>query len=162
MPSEDRAVVPNINTSVITGNLTQDPEIFYSGDLAVCTLRVAVNGKRRNPRTERYVQKPNYINVVVFGPQGENCAEYLSKGRPVAVEGRLDWHEYESKKYGGMRESIQIIARTVQFLGTGNGSRKGRGRKATSDVQVVDVEDMSWEMLEGLADLVAERLEEDS
>ena len=75
---------------VITGNLTRDPELRTTeGGTKVCNLRVAVNGRRKNGNDE-WVDKPNYFNVTVWGAQGESCAEYLAKGRPVAVEGRLD------------------------------------------------------------------------
>jgi len=68
--------------------------------------------------------------VVVFGAQGENCANYLSRGRPLAVEGRLDWREWEAKEGGGKRQAVQIIANSVQFLGSrdgGGGNGNGGG-----------------------------------
>jgi single-strand DNA-binding protein len=104
-----------INVVVITGNLTRDPKLRHTeGGTAVCNLRVAVNGRRKNGNDE-YVDKPNYFNVTVWGAQGERCNEYLAKGRPVAVEGRLDWKE--QGEGDDHREYVQIIANTVQFLG---------------------------------------------
>ena len=92
----------NINVVVITGNLTKDPDLRSTGGgTTVCELRVAVNSRRKNGQTGQWEDKPNYFNVVVFGAQGDNCANYLSKGRPVAVEGRLDWREWEAKDGGG-------------------------------------------------------------
>lgn len=115
----------NVNVVVITGNLTQDPELRHTGGgTSVCELRVAVNSRRKD-QSGNWVDKPNYFNVVVFGGQGENCANYLSKGRPVAVEGRLDWREWEAKDGSGKRQAIQIIANTVQFLGSRDGSGGG-------------------------------------
>lgn len=114
----------NVNVVVITGNLTQDPELRHTGGgTAVCELRVAVNSRRKEGND--WVDKPNFFNVVVFGGQGENCANYLSKGRPVAIEGRLDWREWEAKEGGGKRQAVQIIANTVQFLGSRDGSGGG-------------------------------------
>ena len=114
----------NVNVVVITGNLTQDPELRHTGGgTAVCELRVAVNSRRKEGND--WVDKPNFFNVVVFGGQGENCANYLSKGRPVAIEGRLDWREWEAKDGGGKRQAVQIIANTVQFLGSRDGSGGG-------------------------------------
>jgi single-strand DNA-binding protein len=108
---------------VITGNLTQDPELRHTGGgTAVCELRVAVNSRRKDGSTGEWVDKPNYFNVTVWGAQGENCANYLSKGRPVAVEGRLDWREWEAKDGGGKRQAVQIVANSVQFLGSRDGS----------------------------------------
>jgi single-strand DNA-binding protein len=125
----------NINRVIITGNLTKDPELrsLQSGT-AVCKLRVAVNSRRKDQSGE-WVDKPNYFDVTVWGAQGENCATYLSKGRPVAVDGRLDWREWEAND-GGKRQSIEIIAESVQFLGSrdGSGAVQGNGIQARSDV----------------------------
>jgi single-strand DNA-binding protein len=116
----------NINRVVLTGNLTRDPELRNtSGGTAVCKLRIACNTRRRDPSGE-WVDKPNYFDVTVWGAQGENCAQYLSKGRPVAIDGRLEWREWEDQS-GNKRQSVDIIADSVQFLGSredgGNGSR---------------------------------------
>jgi single-strand DNA-binding protein len=114
----------NVNVVVITGNLTRDPELRHLGSgTAVCKLRVAVNSRRKD-QSGNWVDKPNYFDVTVWGAQGENCASYLSKGRPVAVEGRLDWREWEDQG-GNKRQSVEIIANTVQFLGSRDGSGGG-------------------------------------
>jgi single-strand DNA-binding protein len=107
----------NVNVVVITGNCTRDPELRYlPSGTAVCELRVAVNSRRKDASGE-WVDKPNYFNVVVFGARGESCATYLAKGRPVAIEGRLDWREWQAKDTGAHREAVGIIAASVQFLG---------------------------------------------
>lgn len=112
----------NVNVVVITGNLTRDPELRHTGGgTAVCELRVAVNSRRKSGQTGEWEDKPNYFDVVVWGAQGENCANYLSKGRPVAVEGRLDWSEWEAKDGSGKRQKVQIVANSVQFLGSRDG-----------------------------------------
>ena len=119
----------NVNVVVITGSLTRDPELRHTGGgTAVCELRVAVNSRRKDGTTGEWVDKPNYFDVVVWGAQGENCATYLQKGRPVAIEGRLDWREWEAKEGGGKRQAVQIIANTVQFLGSRDGGGGGGGQ----------------------------------
>jgi single-strand DNA-binding protein len=116
----------NVNVVVVTGNLTRDPELRHTGGgTAVCDLRVAVNSRRKD-QSGNWVDKPNYFDVTVWGAQGENCANYLSKGRPVAIEGRLDWREWEAKD-GGKRQAVQIVANTVQFLGSRDGGGSGGG-----------------------------------
>jgi single-strand DNA-binding protein len=126
----------NINSVVVTGNLTKDPELRSTpGGTPVCKLRVAVNSRRKDQSGE-WVDKPNYFDVTVWGAQGENCNTYLSKGRPVAVQGRLEWREWESQD-GGKRQAVEIIAESVQFLGSrgdngGNGG--GNGFTPQSDV----------------------------
>jgi len=118
----------NINVVVITGNLTKDPELRSTGGgTPVCELRVAVNSSRKNGQTGQWEDKANYFDVVIWGAQGENCANYLSKGRPVAVEGRLDWSEWEAKDGSGKRQAVRIIAKSVQFLGSRDGSGGGGG-----------------------------------
>ena len=117
----------NINRVTITGNLTADPELRHTpSGTAVCQLRVAVNGRRKD-QSGQWVDKPNYFNVTVWGAQGENCANYLAKGRPVAIEGRLDWREWEAKDGGGKRQAVQIVANSVQFLGSRDGGGGGGG-----------------------------------
>jgi single-strand DNA-binding protein len=131
----------NVNVVVITGNLTRDPELRHTGGgTAVCDLRVAVNSRRKD-QSGQWVDKPNFFDVTVWGAQGENCANYLSKGRPVAIEGRLDWREWEAKDGSGKRQAVQIIANTVQFLGSRDGSGgapngNGGGFTPQSDVPV--------------------------
>jgi single-strand DNA-binding protein len=129
----------NINVVVITGNLTKDPDLRSTpGGTSVCKLRVAVNSRRKNSQTGEWDDKPNYFDVTVWGAQGENCANYLSKGRPVAIEGRLEWREWEAKEGGGKRQSVEIIANSVQFLGSrdgsGGGNGNGNGFSPSSDV----------------------------
>ena len=126
----------NVNRVVITGNLTRDPELRSTpGGTSVCKLRVAVNSRRKDGQTGEWVDKPNYFDVTVWGAQGENCANYLSKGRPVAVDGRLDWREWEAQDGSGKRQAVEIIADSVQFLGSREGnSGSGNGFEAKSDV----------------------------
>jgi single-strand DNA-binding protein len=116
----------NINRVVITGNLTRDPELRSTpGGTSVCSLRVAVNSRRKD-ESGNWVDKPNYFDVTVWGAQGENCAQYLAKGRPVAVDGRLNWREWEDKE-GGKRQTVDIIADSVQFLGSRDAPQGGNG-----------------------------------
>jgi single-strand DNA-binding protein len=124
----------NLNRVVITGNLTRDPELRSTpSGTALCKLRVAVNSRRKDGQTGEWVDKPNYFDVTVWGAQGENCANYLSKGRPVAVDGRLDWREWEAQD-GSKRQSIEIIADSVQFLGSRDAGGGGNGFQGQSDV----------------------------
>jgi single-strand DNA-binding protein len=112
----------NVNQVVITGNLTRDPELRHTGSgTAVCDMRVAVNARRK--KGDEWVDKPNYFDVTSFGARAESHAEHLSKGRPVAVVGRLDWSEWETKE-GGKRQAVQIIADQLQFLGSRKESEK--------------------------------------
>ena len=125
----------NINRVVLTGNLTRDPELrsLQSGT-SVCSLRIASNSRRRDQSGE-WVDKPNYFSVTVWGAQGENCARFLSKGRPVCIDGRLDWREWQAQD-GTKRESVEIVAESVQFLGGRDDGQGGGGFTPRSDVPV--------------------------
>jgi single-strand DNA-binding protein len=118
----------NINRVVLTGNLTFDPELraLQSGT-SVCKLRIASNTRRKDNSTGEWVDKPNYFDVTVWGAQGENCAKYLTKGRGVAIDGRLEWRQWEDKETGAKRSAVEIIADTVQFLGGGENGGGGQG-----------------------------------
>ena len=113
----------NINRVVLVGNLTKDPELRHTPNgTAVCKLRLAVNTRQKDQQGN-WGDKPNYFDVTVWGNQGESCAQYLSKGRPVGVDGRLDWREWEAQD-GTKRQAVEIIADSVQFLG-GRGEGEG-------------------------------------
>lgn len=107
----------NINRVIITGNLTADPDLrSLPSGTAVCKLRLAVNTRRKDGASGEWVDKPNYFDVTVWGKQGEIAAQYLSKGRPVAIDGRLEWREWQDQQ-GNKRQSVEIVADSVQFLG---------------------------------------------
>ena len=128
----------NINRVVLTGNLTSDPELrSLPSGTSVCKLRVACNTRRKDNSTGEWVDKPNYFDVTVWGAQGENCARYLSKGRPVAIDGRLEWREWQDQQ-GNNRQSIEIIADAVQFLG-GRDDAPGGGNSSSSFTPRSDV-----------------------
>jgi len=125
----------NINIVAITGNLTKDPELRSTPNgTSVCKLRVAVNSRRKDGASGEWIDKPNYFDVTVWGAQGENCAQYLSKGRPVAIDGRLEWREWDDKDTGKKRQSVDIIADSVQFLGSREGGENGGRFTPQSDV----------------------------
>jgi single-strand DNA-binding protein len=141
----------NVNRVVITGNLTKDPELRSTpSGTSVCKLRVAVNSRRKDGATGEWVDKPNYFDVTVWGAQGENCANYLSKGRPVAVDGRLDWREWETQE-GQKRQAVEIVADSVQFLGSRGDGGGGNGFQAASDVPA-DTSDFEQASVGGSAD----------
>lgn len=122
----------DINRVALTGNLTRDPEARSTNSgSAVCNLRIASNTRRKDASTGEWADKPNYFDVAVWGAQGENCARYLSKGRPIAVDGHLDWREYETQDRS-KRQAIQIIADTVQFLASPQTATSDEALSATA------------------------------
>src|SRR5262249_23315708 len=121
-----RGVMANINRVILVGNLTRARDLRHTpSGTPVCKLRVAVNTRQKDS-SGQWVDKPNYFDVTVWGNQGESCAQYLAKGRPIGVDGRLDWREWEAQD-GTKRQAVEIIAENVQFLG-GRGDGEGRSQ----------------------------------
>jgi single-strand DNA-binding protein len=116
----------SINRVTLVGHLTADPELHAlpSGD-NVCQMRLACNGRRRNTEGG-YEARPNYFSVRVFGPQSENVHRYLRKGRAVAVDGRLEWREWETPDQH-RRQTVGIVANEVQFLSSAPQRSGGEG-----------------------------------
>lgn len=103
----------NLNVVALTGNLTRDPELRHTpSGTSVCKLGLAVND--RTKKNDEWVDVAYFFDVTVWGKMGENCAQYLSKGRPVAIQGKLIWSSWE--KDGQKRSKVEIVAQSVQFL----------------------------------------------
>jgi single-strand DNA-binding protein len=125
-----------INRVVLVGNLTRDPELrATTGGTSVCRLRIACNTSWRNRDTGEVDERPNYFDVTVFGASGEACARFLAKGRPVAVDGRLDWHEWTTPE-GERRQAVGVLADSVQFLSQRQGS-EGEGAEELAEEEAI-------------------------
>ena len=129
----------SINRVVLVGNLTRDPESRQAGATTVCTLRLAVNDRVKDPSSGEWGDRPNYFDVDVFGAQGDLCGKYLAKGRQVAVEGKLRWREWESQD-GQKRSAVSVVADNVQFIGPreGGAPREATGTKFTAAPDVAE------------------------
>lgn len=125
----------DVNSVVLVCRLTRDPELRTLGSgTSVCSLRVAFSTSWKNSATGDWEDRSNYTDVTVWGAQGETCSRYLTKGRQICVQGRLQWHEWE--KDGQKRSALDIVADQVQFLndGKGEGSSSGGRQYAESDL----------------------------
>ena len=112
----------NFNKVMLMGNLTRDPELRYTANgSAVAGFGLAVN--RKFKQGDEWKDDVCFVDITAWGKQGENCAEYLSKGRPVFVEGYLKFSTWESD--GQKRNKLEVVANTVQFLGSRDGSQGG-------------------------------------
>jgi single-strand DNA-binding protein len=122
------------NKVILIGNLTKDPELRYTpSGTPVTTLRLAVTSKYK--QSDEFKEETLFIDVVVFGRQAETCSQYLSKGRPVLAEGRLQERRWESSE-GQQRSKMEIVAQNVRFLGRkeeGGGSQQGHSGPAPEE-----------------------------
>jgi single-strand DNA-binding protein len=102
---------------VLAGNLTRDPELRQTPNgTSVCQFGVAVNRSYKDA-SGQWAERTSFFDVVVWGGQGESCARYLSKGRQVTVDGRLEQRSYDAQD-GSKRSKVEIIADNVVFQGT--------------------------------------------
>jgi single-strand DNA-binding protein len=108
----------SLNKVFLIGNLTRVPELRYTpGGTAVADLRLAVNNNYTTQSGEKR-EDTCFLTVVVWGKQAESCREYLDKGSPILVEGRLQTRDWETKD-GQKRSVTEVVAVRVQFMGRG-------------------------------------------
>jgi single-strand DNA-binding protein len=105
----------NINRVVLIGRLTRDPELrALPSGTSVCSLRIACNSSRKDTDGE-FVERPNFFDVSVYGAPGESVSHYMRRGSRVAIDGRLEWREWETAEQE-RRQAVSVVADTVQFL----------------------------------------------
>lgn len=120
----------SINSVVLIGRLTHDPELrALPSGTTVCSLRLACNTSRKTD--EGYEDRPNYFNVSVFGGRGESVSRYMRKGSRIAIDGHLEWREWETAE-GARRQAVEIVAENVQFL-DGPSDRSRHNGEETAD-----------------------------
>lgn len=106
----------SLNRIVLCGNLTADPELaFAPSGMAICKLRLAVNERVKNSQTGEWTDRPCYVDVTVFGNQAEPCNQYLGKGSPVLLEGKLRYETWDGPD-GSKRSKHSVVAERVQFI----------------------------------------------
>jgi single-strand DNA-binding protein len=112
------------NKVILIGNLTKDPEVRYTPQgTPVASFRLAVNQKYKSG--DEMKQDTLFIDIVVWGKQGETCGQYLNKGSSALVEGRLQERRWESD--GQQRSKFEVVAQQVRFLSSKRGTQSGEG-----------------------------------
>lgn len=110
----------SLNKVLLMGNLTRNPELRYTPNgVAVCQFGLAVNRRFLSAGQER--SETCYVDILVWGRQGETVNQYMTKGSPIFLEGRLQMDQWEDKETGNKRSKLQIVAETVQFIGSRQG-----------------------------------------
>lgn len=111
----------SLNKVMLIGNLTRDPEIKYTtSGTALCTFGMAINRKYTSQGEEK--EEVCFVDIECWGKQAESCDQYLSKGRPVYVEGRLKFDQWDDQQTGKKRSRLTVNAERVQFLGDNDNS----------------------------------------
>jgi len=117
----------NYNKVFLMGNLTRDPEIRYlQSGRAVVRFGMAVNRRYRNRTTQEMVEETTFVDLEGWGPQAETFSRYMSKGRPVFVEGRLRLDSWENKE-GQKRSKLVVVMDSFQFIDSNQASQGGKG-----------------------------------
>lgn len=108
----------SFNKVILLGNLTRDPEVRYTtGGSAVCDLTLAINHSYTDKRSNERKEEVSFIDVTLWGRTAEIAGEYLAKGRPVLVEGRLHQDKWDDKETGQKRSKLKVVADSMQLLG---------------------------------------------
>ena len=118
----------NFNRVILIGNLTRDPEVKYlpSGS-AVAEISLAINRSFTDKNTNERKEETTYVEVTLWARLAELAGEYLAKGRPVMIEGRLQLDSWEDKATGQKRSKLRVVGETMQFLGSNTGGAGGSG-----------------------------------
>jgi single-strand DNA-binding protein len=130
--------MPNYNKVILMGNLTRDPEVKYtSGGTAIAKLGMAINRTWTNKEGQKQ-EETTFVDVDAFGRQAEVIGQYLKKGRPVMIEGRLKLDQWDDKQTGQKRSKLGVTLEGFQFLdsrgeGGGGGGGGGGGQGYQSD-----------------------------
>ena len=107
----------SINRVCITGNLTRDPEMMATqSGTQILRLGVAVNDRWRNPQTQQWEDRPNYIDCVLFGNRAQGVAPYLHKGSKVSIEGKLRWSQWQDRDTGKNRSKIEVVVDEIELM----------------------------------------------
>jgi len=112
----------SFNKVILVGNLTRDPELRYTPKgTAIAKIGLAVNRVWTNEAGEKK-EEVTFVDVDVFGRTAENVGQYMRKGRPILIEGRLRLDQWDDKQTGQKKSKLGVVAETVQFLGSPGGA----------------------------------------
>lgn len=117
------------NRVILVGNLTRDPEVRYTpSGSAVADIGLAVNRRWFDKQTNSAKEEVSFIDVTLWGRKAEVAGQYLSKGRPVLIEGRLQMDSWEDKETGKKRSKLKVVCENMEFMGgRGEGGPAGGG-----------------------------------
>jgi len=131
--------MPSFNKVILMANFTRAPELrFLPNNTAVCDKGIAVNDRFLNKTTNQWEDRPNFVDCTAFGRTAENISKFFSKGRPIFIEGKLRFEQWEDRQSGQKRSKLKVVIDTWQFVdskdnaggnsGGGGGSSRDGGR----------------------------------
>ncbi len=127
----------SFNKVILVGNLTRDPQVRYTtGGTAVTDIGLAINSQWFDKQSNQRKEETTFVDVTLWGRQAEVAGEYLSKGRPVLIEGRLQLDQWDDKDTGQKRSRLKVVCENMQMLGSkgeggggGGGGNRGGGQQ---------------------------------
>lgn len=147
----------SFNKVILVGNLTRDPQVKYTtGGTAVTEIGLAVNRRWLDKQSNQWKDETTFVDITLWGRTAEIAGEYLAKGRPVLIEGRLQLDTWDDRETGQKRSKLRVVGENMTMLGGkgdnpgggGGGGRSGpgnasRGQGASSDTESHDAPDFS-------------------
>ncbi|MEO0476724.1 MAG: single-stranded DNA-binding protein [Planctomycetota bacterium] len=120
--------MPSFNKVILMGNFTRDPELRYlPNNTAVCDMGLAVNDRFQNKATGQWEDRPNFVDCTAFGRTAENISKFFAKGRPIFIEGKLRFEQWEDRQSGQKRSKLKVVVDTWQFVDSKDGAPGGGG-----------------------------------
>jgi len=133
----------SFNKVILIGNLTRDPQVKYTtGGTAVTEIGLAVNRKWLDKQSNQWKDETTFVDVTLWGRTAEIAGEYLAKGRPVLIEGRLQLDSWDDRETGQKRSKLRVVGENMTMLGSkgdgpggggGGGGNSGGGRQQSSN-----------------------------
>lgn len=118
----------SFNKVILVGNVTRDIEVrFTGGGTAVCEVGLAVNRNWRDKSTNEMKEEVTFVDITLWGRTAEVAGEYLKKGRPCLIEGRLQLDQWEDRETGAKRQKLKVVGEALQLLGSRQDGDGGSG-----------------------------------
>lgn len=140
--------MPAFNKVILMGNLTRDPELrFLPNNTPVCDLGLAVNDRVKNKQTDQYEDVPVFMDCTCFGRTAENIAKHFNKGRPIFIEGKLRFEQWEDRQSGQKRSKLKVIIDRWQFVDSDkerSGSGQQQPARGYSNTSKMSEDDIPW------------------
>jgi single-strand DNA-binding protein len=124
--NQSNNIMPNLNKVMLMGNITRDPEVKYTPKgSAIASFGIAIN-RKFTPEGGEAREEVTFVDITAFGKQAETVGEYLKKGKPVFIEGRLKLDQWDDKQTGQKRSKMTVVMEGFQFLGSRGGKDDDR------------------------------------